>query len=963
MLDAVPPAARPSRSRLLPTAGAPLDGEPRLAAGRDGRPAFGLSVFLSARPDPVHEDLGDLVAWAFVSFDLCIASEGSAAPVGAGAFEATLCARRGTAPLVRSASDAAGRARLESPLEPRVARNLLATLAGDGAAGALFVRVAASTGRSWEIALDRLVRGRVASADLFYPDPAQPARFTALEPLVRATRSRGDGAEAHMIARELAAPTARALALTPDRRLSPSAHALLGSEVVQPVSAHTWAAADIVLDPIQGAILESFPVVDDPGAAIWPDRASSRRFYAPSFELRLPDPSDPVETSAFAFALTRTGTTADPGVPAMSATVRFTVDLARSGAVDAALAAAGSPQAVAVSLGNLSARLDVPFHDGATGELRVQSFVARTEATAASLTVTVDLMGECVRLVYGALSYAGFQKSSAGEPEPPRLVIAYAFTAYVPAAALPLRLACHDKVAAVPLVTGHAALPVVLRGPVLDVASATLHVRGAATALERERPRAAGRGPAQLATVHRLQPVAALPVAHAVAQPAPQPAVVAVAPLALSPVALAALRTPRYATRTIVREERVDVVLDCATYGALYVQNTDHGQVAIGCSDVLKLGQLEYRLYDEVHALAAATHRVFRSLRQPCRFLVAPATYRVTRYGPGEPEERRYRPVALIYALVGASPEESTYWFTATLEPDLPADVRAKLLADLAPLSPHGTAPVLEFPTDPGVDAEISYAWALPPGVEVPSVAALWNALQVSVSTGLHEGVVLKELIEHSGLRGAATFKLGDGLAFSAQLVLDTVVAGPWEGGPVPATLDGARALVKNQILQAVDVIAVQATRGGALQRVPFARRLAPGEEASVDLGSAADAAYAITAPPAPATLAELAVFEEDVATTVHFVNQVSLANHELSALSVRARIEGSACEYEASLEDLATASLEVAFPLTTHLQGQTLEYLLSATPVSGAVRRGPWLSWDLAAAGTVIGVTADQLP
>jgi len=54
---------------------------------------------------------------------------------------------------------------------------------------------------------------------------------------------------------------------------------------------------------------------------------------------------------------------------------------------------------------------------------------------------------------------------------------------------------------------------------------------------------------------------------------------------------------------------------------------------------------------------------------------------------------------------------------------------------------------------------------------------------------------------------------------------------------------------------------------------------------------------------------------------------------------------------------------MDLTFPLTTYLQGQTLQYLLIVTPVTGSPVAGPWRNWDLAALGNVVGVTSDQLP
>jgi hypothetical protein len=934
-----------------------------LASDRSGRPAFELSIFLSARPAVRTATVADLVESGIVAFTLTIAPFAETVRV-------TLLTGRAGARRVAAVTTTRGAAQIpvRAALGRADATDLLAAVGGSGDAW-IAISIESQSGgrattRAWETSVGELIGdlGHDATT-IYYPDPDHPARFRPLEPLVSAPAvgngSRGGGPVQHLVSRGFSAPTARDFALTPDRALSPSAHALIGSDASHRIGAGAWAAHDLILATPSNPI-EALPIVEDSAALLWVDRsAPDRRFFPPAFTVRRPAPADPPAASAFAFVLTRTGTTTDPSKPTLTATVRFTLDAGQSDATAAALAAAGAPAAQAVPLGNLSVRLDVPFRDEATSEAKTQSFVADVSLAGSTVVATIELQNDWVRLLYGALAYPGFQS------EPARLRIAYAFSAYVPIEAVPIRLAFVDKVAAVQFVSrsnGSALYP----GPTLDVATGTVQLHGAAIRLDREVPTA------RRVTSHGAQIVAFHPTAASTAvatvavAPAPAPAVAVHPVLSLPAFAVATLREPRYSVQTIVREAAVDVLLPCDTYGAFYLQNGDTGQVAIGCSDVLKLGQLTYHLYDELPDLRAATHRVFRSLQQPGRYLVLPTTYRVTRYAHTEPPERRGRPAAMIYALVGDTPDQSTYWFTATLEPDVPEGVRARLVADLASLAPAGVIPALDFPTDPAVGATVSYTWAVPDGVGTPVTHALWNSFQVSLSTSLYQGVVLKELIEHSGVRGAAKFSLPDGTApLSSELVIDTAVTGPWIGGPVPATLDGAAAVLRNVTPVPVDVTAVEVRRAGAtaLDRVAVAKTVAPGEELRVDLGAGADAAFADYAPPAAAPLALLGVFEEDVATNVTFVNQVALANHALTSLTIRARVEGTIREYEATLGELATATLNLAFPLTTYLQDQTVQYRLTAIPVSGPPRDGPWLGQNLGTAGSIIGITADQLP
>lgn len=958
-------ASRLEDGAVLPV----LAGVPRLVAGRAGSPALDLAVLLGARPSPAAPEIADLVECGFVSLGV------SVEPGSVERLELEL--RSGKRAFLRAESPGpVARIDTRGVLAPADALALLGAI--DGASGVWLVLTARYTRdgrpavRMWECLLRDLVGdGRDVAATYYYPDPVRPAHFRELERLVTVAAPRNGGARGagpapapvqHLIARGEPAPVSRDLVLMPDRAVRPTAHALLASSAVHFAGAATWAAHDLVL-PTAPAV-ESLPVVTDSAAPLWPDRASAtRRYYGPSFSLRLPGPGDPFETADFSFELTRLGATTDPDQPALTASVRFTLDIGPGQAVLDALAAADHPEAAPVPLGNLSARLQVPVRDVQTQELRFQPFAGTVESDGSTVTVSVELQGEFVRLLYGALAYPGYQTA------PARLELAYAFSAYVPVSDVPIRFAQIDKIALIPLVATRGAGAAKGTGPRLDPAAASIELPGGIVSLGREPLTGARRAGPLVATVHHFSPAAlaatqVVATAPAAAVVAPAAVVAAHPTLALSAAALAVLAEPRYAVQTLVREIPVDVVLPCATYGPLYRENTDAGSEPIGCKDVLRLGELDYRLYDELTALRAPTHRVFRALQQPGRFLLLPTRYRISRYAASEPDARRYRPVALIYALVGDDPDGGTYWFTATLEPDIQEFVRAQLLLDLAPLAPHGQKPVLDLPTDPAVNAAVTWSWALPGGVGQPQAQATWSGIQVAVSTGLHEAVVLKEVIEHSGLRGAATFALADGSTpLPTELVVDTGATGPWLGGPVPTAIAGTSVRLRNAVEQPVDVTAVHLLRGGALERLPLAMTLQPGAEYVLESALPAEAAYAEVAASAPVPLAELGVFEEDVATNVHFVTQVSLALHDLSALSVRARIAGSAREYEAPLGDLVTATLDLVFPLTTYLEGQSVEYRLTATPTSGPARQGPWLTWDLATAGSVIGVTADQLP
>ena len=179
-------------------------------------------------------------------------------------------------------------------------------------------------------------------------------------------------------------------------------------------------------------------------------------------------------------------------------------------------------------------------------------------------------------------------------------------------------------------------------------------------------------------------------------------------------------RRTEYSTRTLVHQDRPDASMPCAELGGHYREETATGEVEIGCQDVLRLGSIAYRQYDEVTALANARRRVYRSLAQPGRFLVLPAAYRVTRYGQSE-GDRAYRPVILVYSVVDAT-AGSRYFLSASLQPDLTEAEQEELLEQLVSLTTAGHDPSLDFPTDPAVQATVSYRWAIPSQLSTPTV-------------------------------------------------------------------------------------------------------------------------------------------------------------------------------------------------------------------------------------------------
>jgi hypothetical protein len=344
--------------------------------------------------------------------------------------------------------------------------------------------------------------------------------------------------------------------------------------------------------------------------------------------------------------------------------------------------------------------------------------------------------------------------------------------------------------------------------------------------------------------------------------------------------------------------------------------------------------------------------------------LVVPASYHITRYAATEPPERAYRPIAFIYGLLDPDPAKNRYVFQATLQPAIPYHLRRQLIDALVPYSPAGHEPQLVFPTDSSVQATTSYSWGADIGLDQPQTLQLWDGFQVTLSTPLSNALLIKAAIDSSGITGKVTFSLPDGLTASSQLVLDTAITGPWEGGPVAVTLGSGKATLVNRIETAVNV-AELATRQSSspVTHIPVNATLPPAGTQQVALSAPASEAYAAAVPAsAHVPFSELDVFVEDVTTHVIFMNLVSYANHQLSGLHGQMKLQGTDHLYEVPLAEGQPATVDLSLPLTTYLERQAIQFQIVKTLTSGHTATTAWIPWDLSAKGNIVNLTWDLI-
>lgn len=558
----------------------------------------------------------------------------------------------------------------------------------------------------------------------------------------------------------------------------------------------TWLADDITCP----AAIESLPLVDNIFSAVWRDRTNqSLYWYAPTFSLILPSPAQNPDLSPFLFEYRTTGVTA-AGKPALCGTVRMGIRIEQSTASALELQRLGNPAARMVDVQSWFVALDVPFVDE-NNVMQSQVFTATVSRQGDTLTATVELLNDWVRLCYGAISTPGFQS------QPARIHISYIFPVYMAAGGKEIQVVFGGKQAMIPVIYSPEEINKTREKLFFDAATANLRTPAGVMAMKREAPIQSRAGISAAMPV--MRPIA---LSGSAARPlAARPAVV-VRPQLTAVLPAAVNATVTYLRRSIARKESINAFFDCQTLGEFYREIREDGSHAIGCMDALKLGQTVYRQYDEMTDFRQEGYRVFRSLQQPGRFLVLPAQYSITRYEPGR--DAAYRPCAILYSMLDAEdPGNSRIVFEASLQPDIApfelAALRANLLA-------HAQAPVLVFPTEVMRDA--AYKWTISGSITTPAVVEMADSLRIAVSTDLAGGMLLQTMLTTAGILGSVNFELPDGTLLPSTLSMDLKrIVGPWGYGPLSVTVIPGNILIANQIETTVTVTLLDHYRNGVL--------------------------------------------------------------------------------------------------------------------------------------------------
>jgi hypothetical protein len=775
--------------------------------------------------------------------------------------------------------------------------------------------------------------------------------------------------------------TSAAFALQPNSAIAVPSQLLIANQSAKPVIGNhglikNWQIDDLILERPESSKVKSLPIVEDPSAPIWPDRLDPSKFwYAPVFGIVPPNPTMVPSTSPFLFLFERVGTT-NTGKPALLGDVRFTLQKRMSESTMQALKSRGNPAAQPLPTSGLSISLDIPFIDESDGKLKIHRLPAiyQTAANDNTITCSIRLINDWVRLCYGALSVPGFQS------EPARITVSYSYQAYVQVRREIFDFTISAKEALIPIAKSSFEAQKLDGVPFFDAQKVIYHnssgeMRFRREALESSENVKSGnrmlgeqvvgsvamggigrhlnseRNNAVLAaatgTINRLKPK---PVSGIV---------VARPPFKIPPKVAEIIRQTNYATRSFVREEKHEIFVPCSSLGMFYQQVLPEGNVAVGCREALSLGQTTYRLYEEIPELSTSFYRVYRFLQQPDRFLVLPANYCITRYERGE-GTKAYRPCIILYSVFDSlTPANNRVMLSAALQPDIPLFARRELLFKL---SAYARDPIIHYPTE--IESEVEYAWTIGSGLMIePNAVKTPDAFQVTLTSDLAGALLLCNMLERHGVHGSVRFKLSDGSSLQTNLTLELGrMTGPWVSGPLEISPTQGEVRLVNKIERKVTVSDLVVSDGtGATTRIPVEKDLSSNESHAIAVpGQPTEAVAVYSIPPGEiARLEEARSFVEELYTNVIFVNLINFANHGLREMDIQVRLEGVVPEQTVAMSGTPpSGKLDLIMPLTTFLEKQILQIRIRKIFNSGEAVLTPWLDWDLDTQGNVVSLT-----
>jgi len=521
-------------------------------------------------------------------------------------------------------------------------------------------------------------------------------------------------------------------------------NALVASSVVQPnLSLATFS----ILPYFNTNHRIKVPKVDSKNDNYWVDYYHKDLYWVkPDHELLLPNRGMSYETSPFQFTVRNIGISED-GSPALEADMIVTVRRYLNKNWISSLGKKKKTRLLNTT--KPTYRIQLPYIDGTGKQKHAYLDVSTVNIKKKYIKLGFTVSNDWVRLLYGALSTPGLPNASR-----PTLILSYYFNAM-------LKKRNNTSYLVSGLQLGHSIQLNKLNRFRFNREKGTLAKNTSSKKSIRRTPKpsvAIANNSSMLAT-------------HT-------PTVAAVSNINWDITAIDRFKKKEYARQAVRLTPKLDLKLECTFYGDYFTELKNDENVAIGCSEPMRIGQIKTPLFLKIDALDHAKYEVYKSQVMPQMFVVVPKSYAIARRLE-EPD--KFAPELFLHGAVDIENlTDSRCVVDLKLQPNITYYEGRQLENALKKFTayPAQIAYITEFVGEESVNWNLSNSI-----IEKANTFTFDHTINTTLETGIMNAQLCKSMLERGGITGIYKKKLDTDLEVSTQMVvtLDTI-AQPWSG-------------------------------------------------------------------------------------------------------------------------------------------------------------------------------------
>lgn len=222
----------------------------------------------------------------------------------------------------------------------------------------------------------------------------------------------------------------------------------------------------------------------------------------------------------------------------------------------------------------------------------------------------------------------------------------------------------------------------------------------------------------------------------------------------------------------------ISIFYNCTQYGDYYVEQKNNTNIAIGCSEPMRIGQIRHSLYTKINELSHSKYDVYKSNVMPQLFIIVPNRYILSRRLQS-PEQ--FSPELFLHGAIDIEDYSNSLCLVdLKLQPEITYWERYLLKQELKKYTAY--EPQIKYITE-SIGKE-TFSWNLSDSIiEDANTHTFEHFIRGTFETNIANSQLCKSLLENNGITGLFTKKLDENLVVRSQMIvsLDNI-AQPWDG-------------------------------------------------------------------------------------------------------------------------------------------------------------------------------------